>query len=163
MRTDRTHFTPREADALLGSRYRATAPYSGVPAGTVGRVYASYEVANGLRGLDIVWELPPTGAPADHIAGGRTDGFSREDLYLVFTAGAQLGQRAMVPLDGPDGAHLPVRRRSRLPVPSPARTTGLSVDRVAAAGAFGHAVSRRSAQSQWLGILRAMIPSCRPK
>ena len=84
--SDRTHFTAEEAEALLGRRYRATAPYAGVPAGTVGRVYGSYEVNDGLRGFDVVWELPPSGSPADSAAGGRTDGFSRDDLYLVFTA-----------------------------------------------------------------------------
>lgn len=101
--SDRTHFTPEEAEALLGRRYRATAPYAGVPAGTVGRVYGSYEVNDGLRGLDVVWELPPSGSAADHAAGGRTDGFSRDDLYLVFLAGPHVGQRAMLPLDSADG------------------------------------------------------------
>lgn len=99
----RAYFTREEARALLGRKYRATAAYAGVPAGTVGKVVEAYGGDDAL-GLDIQWQGIPGGTPHEMSLGGlRIDGFSRDDLFTIFTGGAQKGRRAMVPLDGPDG------------------------------------------------------------
>lgn len=96
----RDGFTEAEAIRLLGRRYRATVAYSGVPAGTIGRVFDYYRRGGGLHGVDIVWELPP-GSPLP--VARRTDGYSRADLFCVVRGGPLEGHRAMVPLDAPDG------------------------------------------------------------
>ena len=46
-----------------------------------------------------MWEGLAPHSPADEALGGRGDGFSRRDLFLVFTAGEDARDRAMVPLD----------------------------------------------------------------
>ena len=96
----REYFTTEEAMAFLGRRYRATRAYAGVPAGTIGRVAAAYTVPpdGELYGLDVVWERLSARSPADEALGGRSDGFSRRDLFLVFTGGEHAGRRAMEPV-----------------------------------------------------------------
>lgn len=91
------YFTKDEAVALRGRRYRCTAGYSGVPAGTVGVVGEEYESGDGF-GVDVRWEA------SDAVL---VDGFSKTDLFLVFTDGPNAGRRAMVP-DMADGGPLSV-------------------------------------------------------
>jgi hypothetical protein len=57
-----------------------------------------------LIGVDVTWAGIPGGSPLELERGGLlTDGFSRQQLFTVFTAGPHAGRRAMVPLDGADG------------------------------------------------------------
>jgi hypothetical protein len=106
----RQYFTEAEARILVGRRYRATARYSGVPEGGVGVVSGIYPVG-GRFGVDITWQGIAGGSPLDLERGGLTDGFSRRDLALVFTAGVNRDKRAMVPL-GPDGLDVAMEERS---------------------------------------------------
>lgn len=117
---DRPYFTRAEAEHLIGRRYRSTADYSGVPAGTTGKISGVYNVDNAGEcwGVDVTWDGIRGGSPADLERGGLTDGFSRSDLFLVFTGGPDIGRRAMVPLDGPDGGPDPDADRA----PSDARS-----------------------------------------
>jgi hypothetical protein len=98
----REYFTEAEALSLVGRRYRATSRYSHVPEGSVGVVSGTYPVG-GRFGVDITWQGIAGGSPLDLERRGLTDGFSRRDLALVFTAGVHRDKRAMVPLDVPDG------------------------------------------------------------
>jgi len=105
--SERTYFIEEEVRALLGKRYRATAGYASVPPGTIGKVVDFYGGSNGLFGIDIEWQgvkrSARIGAAVDerHKANEPLrDGFSRDDLLVVFTGGAHKGERAMVPLDG---------------------------------------------------------------
>lgn len=55
----------------------------------------------------MVWEGLPARSPADEALGGRSDGFSRRDLFLVFTGGEHAGRQAIEPVDSdpePPGA-----------------------------------------------------------
>lgn len=86
-------FTREEALALQGKRYRATAGYSGVPPGTIGRVCDYYPRGpSDAYGVEVAWETSTTER--------FVDGFSRLDLLTVFTGGPLEGKRAMEPLDG---------------------------------------------------------------
>jgi hypothetical protein len=107
----RQYFTEAEAQILVGRRYRATARYAQVPEGSVGVVSGIYPVG-GRFGVDITWQGIAGGSPLDLERGGLTDGFSRRDLALVFTAGVNRDKRAMVPLDGPDGLDVASEERS---------------------------------------------------
>ena len=92
MPREETHFTREEAVQLIGKRFRNTAPYANVPAGTVGRVVDLYPVGGQRFGVDIQWDRP---APLRELR----DGFSKQDLEMIFTGGAEKGKRAMIPLD----------------------------------------------------------------
>lgn len=95
---EREHFTRGEVRTLIGKRYKATAGYAGVPAGTIGKIVDFYsadrnpESEASTYGVDVMWEDVAREHP--------TDGFSRTDLLMVFKAGPHAGTRAMVPLDG---------------------------------------------------------------
>lgn len=92
------YYTFDSARAMVGKRFRATAGYCGVPAGTVGRVTGIYEVNrwSDWWGIEVTWESIPPTCPLDTERGGLTDGFSRKDLEMVFTGGPNVGERAMV-------------------------------------------------------------------
>jgi hypothetical protein len=102
---DEEYFTDGEAAALVGCRYRASARYSGVPPGSIGVISGVYALDAARRrwGVDVTWEGIRGGSPLDLQRGGLTDGFSRRQLYTVFTGGPNTGRRARSPLDGPDG------------------------------------------------------------
>ena len=105
LKNEGDYFSEADARALIGRRFRATNEYGGVPAGSVGMVSDVYAVDHRRQqfGVDVTWQGIAGGSPLDLERGGRTDGFSRRDLFLVFTGGPNRGRRAMVPLDGPDG------------------------------------------------------------
>jgi cardiolipin synthase A/B len=102
---DVEYFTEAAAASLVGRRYRSTARYSRVAPGPIGRVTGRYVAGSAGRcfGVDVTWEGVRGGSPLDLERGGLTDGFSRAQLFTVFTGGPNTGRRAMVPLDGPDG------------------------------------------------------------
>lgn len=103
------YFSRIEAQRFVGMRYRTVGPYSGIPRGTIGLVTGIYavDVAEERFGLDITWEgLRPASPAGASAAAARTDGFSRADVYLRFTAGPDAGRRAIEPLD-PEPLHPP--------------------------------------------------------
>ena len=87
-------FSKAEAEAELGRRYRATAGYAAVPAGSVGVVSAVSPAVGGGFGVEVTWE---------GVDGGRlVDGFSRAELLKVLREPPFVGRRAMVPSGGRD-------------------------------------------------------------
>lgn len=94
------YYTESEARKMVGKRFRATAGYARVPAGTIGRVSGVYAVRQRRTddyGIEVTWEGVAGGTPLDQErAAAMTDGFSKTDMEMVFTGGPLDGKRAMV-------------------------------------------------------------------